>query len=169
MIPVAIAPRLALCLVALALLLLNAAPLAADNGIAVSDDQVNEVSKEIFCPVCENVPLDVCPTQACADWRDMVREQLEQGRTKQEIIDYFAYQYGEQVRARPAMSGFSLFIWLMPVLAVVGGAVYFSRYLQRLRDSATGARPVETAAPKKAPPAPDDYRARVEKELEEWK
>jgi cytochrome c-type biogenesis protein CcmH len=166
MLPFATVPRLVACLAALVLLLLGAAPLAAENG--VTDDQVNEVSKDIFCPVCENVPLDVCPTQACADWRAMVREQLEHGRTKQEIIDYFAYQYGEQVRARPTMSGFSLFIWLMPVLAVLGGAVYFSHYLRHLRNSAGSVRPVETAAAQKVPPAPDDYRARIEKELEEW-
>jgi len=32
----------------------------------VTDDAVNSVAKELYCPVCENIPLDVCPTQACA-------------------------------------------------------------------------------------------------------
>jgi cytochrome c-type biogenesis protein CcmH len=158
--------RLGFCLTLLALLSLGAGTLAAENG--VSDDQVNEVSKDIFCPVCENVPLDVCPTQACADWRALVRVQLEEGRSKEEIIDDFARQYGEQVRARPATTGFSLFVWLMPVLAVLGGAVYFSRYLRSLRHSAAASNRVATPSPKKAPPVTDDYRARIEKELEEW-
>jgi cytochrome c-type biogenesis protein CcmH len=166
MIQTATAPRLVLCLAALALLLLGAASVAADNG--VTDDQVNEVSKDIFCPVCENVPLDVCPTQACADWRAVVREQLEQGRSKEDIIDDFARQYGEQVRAKPATTGFSLLVWLMPVVAVLGGAVYFSRYLRSLKQPAAAGRPAGTPLARKAPP-PDDYRARVEKELDEWK
>jgi cytochrome c-type biogenesis protein CcmH len=158
--------RLGLCLTLLALFLLGAGTLAAENG--VSDDQVNEVSKDIYCPVCENVPLDVCPTQACADWRDLVREQLELGRTKEEIIDDLARQYGEQVRARPATTGFSLFIWLMPVLALVGGAVYFGRYLRSLKQSAAARDRIEALPPKKVAPATDDYRTKIEEELEDW-
>jgi cytochrome c-type biogenesis protein CcmH len=149
-----------------ALLVLGTGTVAAENGI--TDDQVNEVAKDIFCPVCENVPLDVCPTQACADWRDMVREQLEQGLTKDEIIDELARQYGEQVRARPTARGFSLFIWLMPILALVGGAVYFGRYLRTLTQSAARDNLAAAPPPPKASPAKDDYRARVERELEEW-
>jgi cytochrome c-type biogenesis protein CcmH len=149
----------------LAVLWLGAASLAADNG--VTDDQVNEVAKDIFCPVCENVPLDVCPTQACSDWRAEVRVQLEEGRSKQEIIDDFARQYGEQVRARPATTGFSLAIWIMPVVAVLAGAVFFSRYLRSLRQSAAAGLPAEKPSPKQAPPPKDDYLARIEKELEQ--
>ena len=35
-----------------------------------SDDEVNAIAEQLYCPVCENVPLDVCGTQACADWRE---------------------------------------------------------------------------------------------------
>jgi cytochrome c-type biogenesis protein CcmH len=167
MLPRCTARYLAFSLVLLAaLLVLGTGTVAADNG--VTDDQVNEVSKDIYCPVCENVPLDVCPTQACADWRDLVRQKLEQGFTKEEIIDELARQYGEQVRARPATTGFSLFIWLMPVLAVLGGAVYFGRYLRSLKHSAAASDRVEAPSSKKAPPATDDYRTKIEKELEDW-
>ena len=41
-----------------------------------SDDDVNEVAGQLYCPVCENIPLDVCPTQACGQWRDLIREKL---------------------------------------------------------------------------------------------
>ncbi len=52
----------------LAVFLLFASPVLAQQN--VSDDQVNEVAGGLYCPVCESTPLDVCPTQACADWRD---------------------------------------------------------------------------------------------------
>ncbi|MFN3309334.1 MAG: hypothetical protein ACK44E_09010, partial [Anaerolineales bacterium] len=32
---------------------------------SISDDEVNAIAKYLYCPVCENVPLDVCGTQAC--------------------------------------------------------------------------------------------------------
>jgi len=46
-----------------------------------SDNAVNAIAKQLYCPVCENVPLDVCPTQACAQWRELIREKLSQGWT----------------------------------------------------------------------------------------
>ena len=44
-----------------------------------SDDDVNQIAKKLFCPVCENVPLDVCPTQACTQWRATIKEKLVAG------------------------------------------------------------------------------------------
>ena len=41
---------------------------------SITDDQVNAVAKQLYCPVCENIPLDVCPTQACAEWRELMRD-----------------------------------------------------------------------------------------------
>ena len=41
-----------------------------------SDDEVNAIAKQLYCPVCENTPLDVCPTEACRQWRELIRQQL---------------------------------------------------------------------------------------------
>jgi cytochrome c-type biogenesis protein CcmH len=74
-------------LVLLAFGLLAAPALAQD--VPVTDDDVNAVAKDLFCPVCESTPLDVCPTQACADWRDLIRQQLSEGYTPQEVAGIF--------------------------------------------------------------------------------
>ena len=55
-----------------------------------SDDDVNAVARQLFCPVCENTPLDVCATQACAQWRELIRTKLAQGWTADQIKEYFA-------------------------------------------------------------------------------
>ncbi len=161
-------------LLLLGLLLFVTPALAQDE--TVTDDDVNEVAKDLFCPVCENTPLDVCPTQACADWRALIRQQLAEGRTPEEVQAYFARQYGDGVLANPPKSGFSLTLWLLPVVAVVLGGVFFSRYMRSLRAPTAAAdeanvfetaTPAETAVP--VPPsqhlAPDDYKARIEEEL----
>ena len=57
-----------------------------------SDDQVNAIAKQLYCPVCENIPLDVCPTTACAQWRELIRQKLDDGWTEQQIKDYFVQQ-----------------------------------------------------------------------------
>ncbi|HRQ36467.1 MAG TPA: cytochrome c-type biogenesis protein CcmH [Chloroflexota bacterium] len=150
---------------------------AAQTG-EVSDDEVNAVAKDLFCPVCESTPLDVCPTKACADWRELIRVQLAQGKSRAEIHDYFARQYGDGVLADPPKRGFSLILWLLPVLGVAVGGVLFVRYVRHLRRAgetvvATAVAPSApspfsaAAAPQPATPleASGDYVARVEEEL----
>ncbi len=51
---------------------------AADDG--PSQDEVNAVARRLFCPVGENTPLDVCPTEACQQWRDVSRTKLVEGQ-----------------------------------------------------------------------------------------
>ncbi|MFQ5614529.1 MAG: cytochrome c-type biogenesis protein CcmH [Anaerolineae bacterium] len=96
----------------------------------VSDDQVNAIAKKLYCPVCENTPLDVCPTQACKDWRALIRQQLSQGWTEAQILDYFAANYGPGVLAQPPARGFTSLVWLLPVLGLAGGGLILWRLLR---------------------------------------
>ncbi|GAB4151047.1 MAG: cytochrome c-type biogenesis protein CcmH [Candidatus Promineifilaceae bacterium] len=159
-------PIVALLLVTTIALGTATAARAQTDTTAITDDQVNEVARDLYCPVCESTPLDVCPTAACRDWREVIRVQLAEGRTKQEIMDYFANQYGGRVLAEPPRSGFALIVWLLPAAAVIGGGFLFARYLNGLR-RAENERVGETAPPPPSPQEDDDYMARVEKELQE--
>jgi len=79
-------------------------PAVAQDGVPrtlVTADQVNAIAEKLYCPVCENIPLDVCGTAACADWRDEIRIQLESGMTEQQIIDDFVRRFGDRVVAIP--------------------------------------------------------------------
>lgn len=105
----------------------------------VTDDEVNQIASQLFCPVCENIPLDVCPTQACADWRAEIRTMLEQGRSEQEIKDYFVERYGQRVLATPQKQGFNLLVWIIPPLALLLGAGAAILALRRLAPSARAA------------------------------
>lgn len=155
-----------LFLVLLALLL----PATALAQQGVTDDQVNEIAKDVFCPVCENTPLDVCPTAACADWRELIRTKLAEGQSRDEILDYFARQYGDGVLSNPPRRGISLVVlWILPVLGVLLGLLLFSWLIRGLRVAGTAAPAAPPPRPKTATgdPALDDYISRVEKEIEE--
>lgn len=123
-----------------------------------SDDDVNRVAKQLYCPVCENIPLDVCPTQACEQWRATIREKLIAGWNEQQIKDYFAVQYGERVLAEPPAQGFSLLVWLIPPLAVLAGAGVWWRFIRRAAKTAE-------VVPAPLARATDPYIAKIEEEL----
>ena len=50
-----------------------------------SDNEVNRIAKQLFCPVCESTPLDVCPTEACRQWRELIRTMLAEGKSEAEV------------------------------------------------------------------------------------
>lgn len=167
-------------LFALALVLIAALsvalPVAAQAP--VTDDEVNEIARNLFCPICENTPLDACPTQACQDWREEIRVQLSEGRTRAEIEQYFVERHGARVLAQPRFEGFTILVWLLPILAVLLGGFLFWRYLTSIRQPGTS-KPkgpeqdptamVAQGSAQQPPPAADedDYISRVEKEVRE--
>lgn len=159
-----------LTMLILLLVLLPAAVYAQDD--IVTDDEVNAVAKDVYCPVCESTPLDVCPTQACADWRELIRTKLAEGQSRDEILEYFARQYGDGVLSNPPRRGASLIVlWILPVLGVLLGLLLFTRVLRGLRTAAPES--AGPPAPERRPtvftgdPALDEYVARIEKEVGE--
>jgi hypothetical protein len=60
-----------------------------------------------------------CDT-AKAELRE-VDEQLQQGKTEQQIIDAFVREYGTVAYVEPPKHGFGLVAWLMPILYTVVG------------------------------------------------
>ncbi|HWQ03832.1 MAG TPA: cytochrome c-type biogenesis protein CcmH [Longilinea sp.] len=150
-------------LLALTFVLFSAGRVLAQDPQPPTDDQVNAVAKELYCPVCENIPLDVCPTQACAQWRELIRLKLSQGWSADEIRTYFAQQYGDRVLAMPPLQGFNwVFYALLGVFLVLAVVVYL-RVVRTLRHKTASTQNVTTPA---IDPAKDEYLKRVEEELQ---
>ena len=55
--------------------------------------------------------------------RALIREKLEQGQSKGEILQFFVERYGEAILAAPAKSGFSLIAWLAPITVIIAGGI----------------------------------------------
>ncbi len=125
-----------------------------------TDDQVNAVASQLYCPVCENIPLDVCPTQACAQWRALIREKLAEGWNERQIKDYFARQYGDRVLAEPPRRGLNWLVYILPPLIILGGAFLVYRVLRGMRAGAV--QPTEATPPEKNEA---NYLSRLEDEL----
>jgi len=148
--------------VAVWVVMLVLAPAASAQEDQPTDDQVNAIAKQLYCPVCENVPLDVCPTQACQQWRETIREKLTAGWTESQITQYFVDQYGARVLATPPATGLNWLAYLLPPLAFAAGAYLLVRALRawrtpdRSQAAAAGPRPVE-----------DQYVEQLERELRE--
>ena len=158
-------------LLCLAILVLPAFAQAGSGQ--VTDDEVNAIAKGLYCPICESTPLDVCATQACADWRQVIRTKLGEGQTEAEIKAYFLDQYGPRALAEPPRSGVTLMVRLLPILALIVGVIILMRYFRMFRKTTTG-ETVAVASDETPNPVDEmqdggDYRSRIESELRDMK
>jgi cytochrome c-type biogenesis protein CcmH len=131
-----------------------------------SDDQVNAIAKQLYCPVCENTPLDVCPTTACAQWRDLIRQKLMEGKTEQEIKAYFVEQYGARVLGTPPAEGINWLAYLVPPVVIIAGIYVLLRALRQWKRPSLQIEPQSTSAlPAPQNPAEEEYIKRLEDEV----
>ncbi len=132
-----------------------------------SDDQVNAIARQLYCPVCENIPLDVCPTTACARWRELIRDKIAAGWSEQQIKDYFVQQYGARVLGTPPAKGINWLVYLVPPVAILAGVYVLLRAFRSWKrpPPTAAAQPVSDETPPGQEPVQDDYIRRMEEEL----
>lgn len=125
------------------------------------DAQTLQVSKGLYCPVCPGTPLDACETQACQQWRALIKEKLSQGETPAQIEAYFIAQYGERVLGAPRAQGLNLVVYALPAFAVsTGAALLYLFAARRVKSAPPPAAAVAVAAS-------NEYRSRIETELKQ--
>lgn len=107
---------------ALLTLLLGAAVLGLVRGgtSAPHHDPVRSVTVGLRCPSCQGESVADSRSPIAAGMRQVVAEQLAQGRDRDEIRRWFVQRYGEEVLADPPVRGPGLLLWVVPVLALLG-------------------------------------------------
>lgn len=98
-----------------------------------------ELSAELRCPKCQNQNIADSNAPIAQDLRKLLHQQLEEGATDEEILDYMVARYGEFVRYRPRFSGATAVLWLAPVLLLLAGLVVAILTLRSRRGGAAAA------------------------------
>lgn len=93
---------------------------AADSAL---DAQVAAVAATLRCPVCQGESLQDSPAELAMEMRLVVRDQLQAGKTPDEIRSYFVSRYGEWILLEPKMTGLNILLYVFPVALVIGGLV----------------------------------------------
>ena len=107
--------------------------------------RTNEVGQLLRCPVCQGMAISDSPAEMAVNMKGQVRELLERGYTEEQILRYFELSYGEFVLLRPK----STMLWMLPVIALIVGAIVVFFQLRRLRN-------VEPPTANRQPPTTDN-------------
>ena len=103
-----------------------AVPRSAASAASAAEDSVleartTEVASTLRCPVCQGESIQDSPSELAQDMRAVVREQLREGKTPEEIKAYFVSKYGEWILLEPTMTGLNVLLYVFPVFLVLGG------------------------------------------------
>ncbi|MBA4211522.1 MAG: cytochrome C biogenesis protein [Polaromonas sp.] len=130
----------------------QATPLSADP---VLEARVLKIAEELRCLVCQNETIAASQADLAKDLRQQIREQLTQGRTQPQILEFMSQRYGDFVLYRPPLQLSTVLLWAGPfVLLLVAAGVLLMNI--RRRDPSTEPSPLTPAELQRAQRLLDD-------------
>jgi cytochrome c-type biogenesis protein CcmH len=117
-------PRLLHVLLGLVMMLALALPVRAAievlefNSPRVEKDYYTLID-ELRCLVCQNQNLKDSNADLAKDLRRQTYEMLQQGKSKQEVIDYMVARYGDFVLYRPPLKSNTILLWSGPFVLLL--------------------------------------------------
>ena len=100
--------------------------------------RTREVAAVLRCPVCQGLSIQDSPSELSLQMKDVVRQQLKEGKSPDEVKAYFVSKYGEWILLQPKASGANLLVYILPIVLVLGGAVFIWLMVRRWSRPAGG-------------------------------
>jgi cytochrome c-type biogenesis protein CcmH len=101
-----------------------AAPVGETFSDPVLEARARTLQRQLRCLVCQGESIDESGATLAAELRHLVRQQMAEGRTDQQIENYLTARYGNFILMKPPMQPDTYFLWAAPFLVLIGaGAV----------------------------------------------
>ena len=99
---------------------------AAPVGDSFSDpgmeDRARNLQRQLRCLVCQGESIDESRAPLAGELRHLVRQQMADGRSDQQIKDYLTARYGNFILMKPPLEADTYFLWAAPFLVLIGAA-----------------------------------------------
>lgn len=132
-------------------------------GSAQAATSFNDVENELMCDTC-NVALPIAESTRADQERAQIRRLIAQGKSKQEILDIFAAEYGPNVLSRPTGGGSAITAWAVPAAIIAAAMIGVALLLPRWKRRRGGPGDDDPPASPLRELSPDD-RERLERDL----
>ena len=85
----------------------------------LNSQRINSLNKSLMCPVCPGESIDQSQNTLALQMRDIVVGKVNEGKTDQEIKEYFVSKYGPVVLMEPPKKGIGLLAWVFPPILFI--------------------------------------------------
>lgn len=89
------------------------------------EQRARSISAGLRCLVCQNQSIDESDASVARDLRILIREQLQQGRSDVEVVDFVVARFGEFVLLKPRLEGTTIILWGAPFV-ILGFALFMA-------------------------------------------
>jgi len=93
------------------------------------EDRFKKLTYELRCPKCLNSNLAGSDAPIAADLRAEIYDQIREGRTNDEIIEFMSSRYGDFILYRPRLTAATFFLWFAPAFLLLAGLVIARRMI----------------------------------------
>ena len=84
------------------------------NSAENNDELKHKISKNIRCLICQGQSVYDSDADFSKDLKKIIRKQIIEGRTEDEIIDFLIARYGEYIVFKPLINYKNIFLWVFP-------------------------------------------------------
>lgn len=134
------------------------------------DQRVHDVASQLKCPVCQGESVADSPSTISQQMRGVIRQQLQQGQSEQQIIQYFVSRYGSNILWSPPKQGFTILAWIIPIAILLCGALLLVLVMRGWLAGARAIKPPQAGEDAAIDAQPDSdelqqFQAQLEQEL----
>jgi cytochrome c-type biogenesis protein CcmH len=90
------------------------------------EKRARNLQRQLRCLVCQAESIDESNSPFAADVRHLLRQQIAQGQSDRQILDFLVARYGDFILMKPPLQSDTWLLWLAPfaVLGVAGAVAW---------------------------------------------
>ena len=99
----------------------------SNNLHAQSSDQVNKISKNLRCLICQGQSVYDSQSDFAISMRTLIQKKIDEGKNESEIYEFLKNKYGEWIIYDPEINKNTFLLWLIPLILFVFGGLLIIR------------------------------------------
>ncbi|MCC7431302.1 cytochrome c-type biogenesis protein CcmH [bacterium] len=107
------------------------------SAFAYSEETAKNLENELIAPCCWAKSVASETSSVAYEMREEIRKMLAEGKTEQQIKDFYVQKYGKRILAAPEMEGFGIAAYVAPwIFLLIGlGMIYllFETYRKKAK------------------------------------
>lgn len=97
---------------------------------ARQEAQAVALMDSIRCVVCQGQPISGSNASIAGDMRRIIRERIGAGEAPEQVRAWLVGKYGDWVSFKPQVKAETLPLWILPLLALLGGLWLLARRIK---------------------------------------
>ena len=107
------------------------------KSIAISstsfEEQTINITKNLRCLICQGQTIHESNSDFAESMKKYIKNELENGKTKDEIFSSLVQKYGQWIAYDPGISKNTLILWTLPLLLfLIGGAIIAKKIYRKI-------------------------------------